>query len=158
MRKKVLIIISIIWICFIFFNSFQTGTQSGAISGSFVTWIYNALLSINIEIDPSILSRVIRKGAHIFEFFILGILLTLLFLEYKLQDKYRIIYSISLALLIAIIDETIQTFIPGRSGNAIDVLIDTIGIVLGIGLVVLINLFNSRKKKKKKTKKKEDLE
>jgi|SRR5690554_3386485 len=158
MRRKVLIVLSTIWICFIFFNSFQTGVESGAISGSVVNWIYNILLSLKIEVDPSVLSIMIRKGAHIFEFFVLGILMTLIFLEFKLQDKYRIIYSFSLSLLIAVIDETIQTFIPGRSGNIVDVLIDTIGIVLGIGLIILINLFNSRKKKKKKTKKKEDLE
>src|SRR5690554_7259620 len=93
MRRKVLIVLSTIWICFIFFNSFQTGAESGAISGSFVNWIYNTLLSLKIEVDPSVLSIIIRKGAHIFEFFVLGILMTLIFLEFKLQDKYQLLIT-----------------------------------------------------------------
>lgn len=148
MRKKILIVLTTIWICFIFFNSFQTGSVSGSYSGTLVAFIYDILLSIGLEVNPSTLSLIIRKSAHIFEFFILGILIIYIFLEIKIQDKYRIIYSFVIALLIAIIDETIQTFIPGRAGSPIDVLIDTIGIILGILLIIISNLFLSRKRRK----------
>jgi VanZ family protein len=70
---------------------------------------------------------VLRKLAHAAEYAILGALL------------YRWLSSISLALVAgsayAVTDEVHQMFVSGRSGRPTDWLIDTAGVVIGIGLM-----------------------
>ncbi|HEY8445296.1 MAG TPA: VanZ family protein, partial [Bacilli bacterium] len=99
------------------------------------------------ELNLSILSLVVRKLAHIFEFFVLSILLLYLLLEFTTFDKYKIGYTFLIALLVAIIDEVIQSYVPGRGSSVIDVLIDSIGISIGIGLVIVIIYIKHRNQK-----------
>lgn len=147
MRKYILIVINILWVCFIFYNSLQTGNESQVASNSIVSLIYDIFLKIGIELNLSILSLVVRKLAHIFEFFVLSILLLYLLLEFTTFDKYKIGYTFLIALLVAIIDEVIQSYVPGRGSSVIDVLIDSIGISIGIGLVIVIIYIKHRNQK-----------
>ena len=145
MRKKILFVIITIWIAFIFYNSLQTASESAATSGMFANLINDFFKLIGITID---VSSIIRKLAHVFEFFILSSLLTFLFFEYNMQIKYKVLYTFFISLLVAITDEVIQLFVEGRYGSAIDVLIDSIGIVIGIGIVTLFYYIKYRKKSK----------
>lgn len=147
MRKKILIVINLIWILFIFYNSLQTGVQSAAASGSIVKLVYDFFALFKINLDISILSIIIRKLAHVFEYFILSILLLYLLFEYRLSDKHRILYTSLTCLLIAITDEVIQSFVPLRAGRVLDVAIDCVGIILGIVIVIFFNLRKARKNK-----------
>ena len=65
---------------------------------------------------------------------------------------YNIIIGLSIGLLIAIITETIQLFVEGRSGEFTDILIDFSGYLLGALIVGLI-LFLALKKKEKRLEK-----
>lgn len=141
MKKKVLITMVIIWIIFIFFNSLQNAQVSASQSGRVVGFLYDLFTKVGIDVDISTLSTWIRKLAHIFEYFILALLITLIFFETNLPISYKYIYSFTIPLLIAIADEYIQTMVPGRSGLVVDVLIDSIGITLGVGLLMIIRLF-----------------
>lgn len=75
----------------------------------------------------------IRKLAHMAEY---GVLASLVFFavlpDLKKQNRkhYRLTFLISV--LYAISDECHQLFIPGRSGRATDVLIDSIGMSIGM--------------------------
>ena len=70
-------------------------------------------------------------------------------LTFRIKNIIRIGISFSLGLIYAISDEIHQSFIPGRSAQVTDVLIDTSGVIFGIVLVLLI--YTLIKKKRLKT-------
>lgn len=74
----------------------------------------------------------VRKSAHIFMFFVLGILLYVLMRSFTVSPKKQVMFSIVFAFCYAVFDEIHQTFVPGRSGEARDVLIDTLGASVGV--------------------------
>ena len=81
------------------------------------------------------LNRIVRKLAHLTEFTILGGVLYTILRRYITYGT--VIKTIGLGMLIASLDEFIQLFSPGRSSQISDVLIDTVGIIIGILLVKL---------------------
>ncbi len=91
----------------------------------------------------------IRKSAHIFEYFLLGILF---FWRFRLSDAeiFRAsVYAVCASLVFAVADEYHQTFIAGRYGCLEDVLIDSAGIVVGVLICAAISAIVTRKKKSK---------
>jgi VanZ family protein len=70
---------------------------------------------------------ILRKGAHIAEYAILGWLL--------LRAIGRELPALALGIGYATTDEIHQHFVGGRHASPIDVLIDTVGLVVGIFLV-----------------------
>ena len=54
----------------------------------------------------------------------------------KIEYKWRILITIGLWMLYAILDEFHQSFSPGRTPKITDVYIDTLGIIIGILLVI----------------------
>ena len=81
----------------------------------------------------------IRKIAHITEYLILGFLMFNLLKQYSVTNIY---YAIGLSILYSCTDEFHQLFISGRSGSIRDVLIDTIGILIGTYLDKLLFIKN----------------
>ena len=79
----------------------------------------------------------VRKTAHFTLYFILGLLIISFLKEFGLSKK-SIIISIIVVLLYACSDEIHQTFVSGRSGEVLDVLIDTIGGSLATYIYYLI--------------------
>lgn len=138
----------------IFGFSAQTGSESGSLSYSicriilkFFDGIFSLKLSIR-EINSYAMSIhiLIRKLAHITEYFLLTFCVFLPFRVwfYKTDSPnlikeliYKtIIPSFTISLCYASADELFQSFVPGRHGSPIDVLIDCIGITLGCALLV----------------------
>lgn len=78
----------------------------------------------------------LRKLGHFSEFFILDVLSILTLLQTKLQSKGMI--AIMFCVLVASADETIQLFVSGRSGQVSDVLLDSVGAIVGIGVLITI--------------------
>lgn len=74
----------------------------------------------------------IRKAAHFLEFSALGLLLTLCTRLRSRTARIRPADPLLTGLLIALTDETLQRFIPGRSGMVVDVWIDFAGLCLGL--------------------------
>ena len=85
----------------------------------------------------------IRKSAHFTIYLLLGLLFTSLLKEYNIIDKRCIIYTLIFVFLYACSDEIHQLFVAGRSGEILDVLIDTSGGMVGSVFYKLI--FNRRK-------------
>lgn len=136
MKKLFNISLLVIWMIFIFVMSSFSATESTNQSDIIVTVISNTINISNIHL----LAVTIRKLAHITEYLILGILAYNVFKEY-----YKSIHiSILICFLYAISDEIHQIFIPGRSGQITDILIDTIGALLGIILISNINKKNNK--------------
>jgi VanZ family protein len=70
---------------------------------------------------------ILRKGAHIAEYAILGLLLV--------RAVGRELPALAIGVAYAITDEVHQHFVRGRHGSPIDVLIDTVGLAIGIFVV-----------------------
>jgi len=121
---------------FIFTQSLLPGVVSGRQSGRIVTFILEVLSVFKIEISYDILSTIIRKGAHFTEYLLLGFSWMFVFFE-KEYVKIGMKYALILSFFTASIDETIQLFVPGRSGSMIDVLIDMAGAITGILLLLV---------------------
>jgi len=81
---------------------------------------------------------IIRKGAHLSIYTLVGIFIMSFISTYKIHLKYKFLISILVGLVYASSDEIHQSFIPGRTASIIDVGIDTVGVFLGIILVLII--------------------
>ncbi len=81
----------------------------------------------------------VRKGAHASIYFVLTILIVIALYISGLRDIRAYLVAILICFLYACTDEFHQVFVPGRTGQFKDVIIDTIGGIIGIILVLTIN-------------------
>ena len=130
MKKRISILLVILWMLLIFIMSSANGAQSDNQSGFIVNIISNLFNISSLEI----LNHIIRKIAHLTEYLILGLLVHNLIKQYN--KKWYI--SLIICILYAISDELHQGFTPGRSPQISDVFIDTIGSLIGISLLHFI--------------------
>lgn len=132
----------IIWMCFIFFMS----NQPAEISDSQSIGIINILSKMGIDMNGifgDIANFIVRKCAHFLEYMILGFLIiNLLKNDFKLQ--HVLLFAIMGVFLYACTDEFHQLFVPGRSGNFRDVIIDTSGGALSAILFGLKRLLSKQ--------------
>ena len=135
MHKRISILLVITWMIFIFIMSSFNSTESSNQSNFIVNIIAN-IFNIN---NISILSLIVRKLAHFTEYFILGLLVYNLI--YSNQKKAY--FAIIICVLYAISDEIHQLFVPGRSCQVLDVIIDSSGSLLGI---ILLYIYKYRHK------------
>lgn len=85
----------------------------------------------------------VRKTAHFTLYFLLGLFFCSFLKEFDLTNKKLIIYTIIFVFMYACSDEIHQLFISGRSGEILDVLIDTLG---GVTSSILYTNFRVRRK------------
>ena len=97
-------------------------------------------------IDAEVSELIVRKVAHFSEYFLLGTLAYLTAWQYCIRAGQYI--CAGGCAVVAVIDETIQRFVPGRDGNVVDVLIDTFGAVCAIGVILLLIFLIKRRKEK----------
>ena len=136
MKKIIKLLFIVIWLLVIFLFSNQDGSTS--------TSLTNGILEKYLFfVDSDIFFMIIRKMAHITEYFILGILVLNFINEFKVDKK--IIISILICFILASFDEFHQLFIPDRTGRLLDVLIDMIGASLGI---LILSLIKNHKKQR----------
>jgi len=128
MNIKAKLLSVFMWMAGIFMLSNEPASQSSVRSGKLI----DLLSDYSITGSDSVSTFLIRKSAHIFMFFVLGILLYVLLKSYKLSRYKQIGYSILIAFSYAVIDEIHQAFVPGRSNEIRDVIIDTVGASLGV--------------------------
>lgn len=129
----------------IFSFSAKTGNESGKESlfvgktvGQLVVADFEDWDGIKQERFAKSIEFPIRKGAHMTEYAILGILV---FCSVNLQKyglKCAALFSWVLAVLYAVSDEVHQLFVPDRSGQLRDVLIDAAGAAIGVLVVYAV--------------------
>jgi len=117
----------IIWLGFVFFMS--TGTFSAENTFSVVGPILNFLFPSLSPDRAAMIHTMIRKGAHVFEYFVLGLLLLRAFRANSSADwRWRwCLFAAIGVLLWALGDEFHQLFVPNRTASMRDVGIDTAG-------------------------------
>ena len=103
----------------------QTGSDSSGFSLEITSLFQKVLNIIHIEVEYSILHSFIRMSGHIIQYFIFGYLSLWMIVMYHLKW-----YNIFRTLYVMVLDETIQFFTPGRSAELVDILLDSIGIIL----------------------------
>ncbi len=109
-----------LWMALIFYLSSISGLKTG-------------VESIAIEI-------LIRKIAHLFVYFILTLLIwRVLKRRWKISFNKKIFICLFLVLLYAISDEVHQYFVDNRAGRVVDVLIDGLGSIIGLGLIIFLS-------------------
>ena len=127
------------WMGLIFYLSHQPATESSELSQGFTAMIIRFLaFIIPVTIDLDHIHFLIRKGAHFFAYFVLGFLIMTALGSRLSSVAKRVLIAFAICLLYAISDEVHQLFIPGRSGEIRDVIIDSAGAIVGIGCYQLI--------------------
>ena len=147
---RIILIILLLCTFFVIFGfSSQDGETSGGLSRNITNKIlqfsnkYNALEQEEKEQIAGKTEKIIRKVAHFSIYTVVGLLLMGLLSTYKIKENWRMILSILLGMIYAASDEIHQSFIPGRSPKITDVCIDTLGVILGILLILLaIKIYN----------------
>ena len=135
MKRWILYILLGLIVFFIWDNSMQNGGSSDGFSLLFAEIFAPIVNKLGFHGNIWTLNRIVRKMAHLSEFTILGGVLYTILRRYITYGT--VIKTIGLGMLIASLDEFIQLFSPGRSSQISDVLIDTVGIIIGTLLVKL---------------------
>ena len=143
MKKTISIVSLILWMIVIFSFSSADANKSTGTSDKVITTMIEIKDKITNNETPNNEKEIIvknssfyiRKIAHITEYLILGFLIFNLLKQYSVTNIY---YAIGLSILYSCTDEFHQLFISGRSGSIRDVLIDSIGILIGTYLYKLL--------------------
>lgn len=130
---RIYLILALLWIALIFFQSLLPARASNAESGG--------LLAVVQTILPWMTHAVLRKAAHFIEFGILGLLLTGVFYHTR---GFTLAKPLLFSLLTALTDESIQAYTSGRNASLYDVWLDLVGACTGALLLWLI--YKIRKK------------
>ena len=133
-----------IWTAVIFAFSLQSGDMSGDLSGSVLETVLGFFMPGVLD-NPEQLELfhlILRKCAHFTEFMILGVLSRNAMHYMKVQFKG--ISTMAFCVSIAAVDETLQLFVSGRAGRVQDVLIDSVGALVGIVIVFMYLKFKGK--------------
>ena len=143
-RMTLCICLLIFNVAFIWINSMLPRAVSSAFSrlvGSVINFFFPGP-----DIPPSGGGHgILRKIAHLTEFCCLGMLLHWLAGMLRQKRWEHIVYPLLAGIAVAALDETIQCFNPGRGPGILDVCIDTLGVTLGVLLVLIAHRFVKRK-------------
>jgi len=119
------------WTLFVWGHSMMGITSSLNESGRFVALVRPAFEAVGVH-DVDVMSFIVRKGAHMSEYAVLGALAMGTLRARALEGRaWRPHLAPVFALCVASLDECIQIFSPGRSSSVRDVLIDLSGAVVG---------------------------
>lgn len=158
MKINIIRIVLFILILTTFITIFRFSSQDGQTSSSLskevtekVTKRINKIQNLEETERKNVLSRIekiIRKIAHFSLYTLVGILLMSLACTYEFTEFKRGGISFLIGLMYACLDELHQFFISERSAQITDVMIDSMGVLFGILLVMLIyKIYTSRKEK-----------
>lgn len=147
MKKNVLRIILILLLLGTFYIIFGFSSQDGEKSGSLSRRITEKIATLIPQIQKeneiekenvmNTMESIIRKMAHFSIYTVVGLLLMALVSTYNIKEKNRLIITLTAGIIYASSDEIHQSFVPGRSPMITDVVIDTMGVILGILLIIL---------------------
>ena len=144
MKKIIKLVLVLLWMGLIFMFSNQNADDSSQVSDGLIVKTASIFVDKNLSNDKKEeliekYSHIVRKTAHFTIYLVLGVLVLNFILELDL--KHIIMVSLCICILYSMSDEFHQMFIDGRSGELLDVLIDSIGSYVGIVL-----FYNIRKK------------
>ena len=143
---KISLVITLLWVAVIFSFSLQPADTSSQLSLGLGHWLIELLpsaiqdkLMAMPQDQLEFLHTLLRKMGHFSEYLILGMLSMITVLQTELH--YKKWTGLVFCLLVASVDETIQLFVSGRSGQGSDVLLDLVGALCGIVIICRMRCF-----------------
>ena len=151
--RVILLIIILLISSVIFGFSSQDGEKSGGLSKKVVLIIADIFNIENENIEQFIKNGepIVRKLAHFGIYTVLGIASMSFMATFNISKIRQAIITIIWGIIYASTDEFHQTFIAGRYGSVLDVLLDTSGVIFGVVIVsCMIYIYNKKIKSKNK--------
>lgn len=154
-KRYLLFVLTIGWMLLIFCFSAQNGIESSRNSDGLSAWIVRHVLGMGPAEAGSelwehclyVASYCVRKLAHMTEYAVLSVLLSLLLRTYKHPLWRHCLIGFFGAVVYAAFDEFHQLFVSGRSGQILDVGIDSIGAFAAALTLFFCLLFGTEWKK-----------
>ena len=141
------------WMALIFYLSAQHAERSADLSGGITEWVNEVIENVapaaEFQIDE--ISFFVRKNAHFFAYMLLSILTLNAVRRSGGRGLVSMVVALVISVLYAISDEVHQLFVPGRSGQVSDVLLDSAGALVGILLYALTSRLVIKKKNASRT-------
>ncbi|WP_370851744.1 VanZ family protein [Megasphaera elsdenii] len=122
-------VIGVIW-----WHSMQNGVASHAESRRVLAWVLARIPGTAVA--PYLSDGVIRRLAHLTEYATLGVVLSSF--SVLISRHSHKVWVLLIGIGVAAIDEYIQLFSGGRTSTWHDVVLDSIGCMVGIVLVMVI--------------------
>lgn len=151
-NKKFILIFSWISVISWFLLIYHFSAQPAINSNNFSIGISESIIenvekvSPNKVLDINKLNHLIRKNAHFFIYLVLAFLVLNAFKLSRILGDKKFIIAFCICFSYAVIDEFHQLYVEGRVGQAKDVYIDSVGIILGLSLnEILVRIINSYK-------------
>ncbi len=136
-KIALLMILVLLSTAFVFSNSLKNREESKADSDVIVEVVEN--VSEKIYPDNQLnWHYIVRKSAHLFEFFVLGVFTMILSLSFKEERWKTVLCGFLYVFFVACTDEIIQRF-TDRGSSFTDVMIDLAGASVGICVVLVLN-------------------
>ena len=145
-RRKILIVLLVLLLVFIWGNSCLPVSMSSQESGRFLRLV-RPLLEVFFG-QGNVTHHLVRKLAHFMEFTALGLLIGLVTHQGRPVRLRSMVFALVMGLLAAFADESIQ-MLSDRGDRISDVWLDFSGVVLGSALSLLLLSFHRRRKKRK---------
>jgi VanZ family protein len=138
----------ILWMALIFNLSSQVAEQSNELSTGITEVIVKTVEKVAPQAEFNIKSfnNVLRKNAHFFAYLVLGILVLNALRRSGAHGYRSLMIALGICVLYAISDEVHQLFVPGRGGQVRDVIIDSAGACVGIGVYWVVGKLVKRHK------------
>ena len=158
-RQKIRIylnwIVVVLYLAMIFYFSSQDGTRSHKVSSELLQYLRFLLVLVPEWLHDYLsglyknMELVLRKAAHFTEYFILSLIFYRAMAISGARAKKSMVATLVFCFLYAVSDELHQVFVPGRAFAAADILIDTLGAALGIGIIYFKSIVSGNTQYKK---------
>lgn len=139
MKKNVYLLLSLLIMGFIFGNSMMDAVDSNSESRFLTAFVQSVLNWLGFHVPIGELHHIIRKCAHFTEFALESFFVAKALAAFGVRRPTWLAYALFIGLLTAVIDENIQLYSIGRSGQVTDVLLDFSGTIVGVVMAMLIN-------------------
>ena len=123
----------VLWLCVVWGHSLVPADESLRESSRFVV-LLQTLVGRYVSLDEHLATFIVRKTAHFSEYLALMVIASNWAQSWWDRERSRLA-TITVWVLVPIIDEIIQHFVPGRDMRLMDVCIDMAGGLVGMALV-----------------------
>ena len=134
----------LLYICFIYGNSLTPAAVYSQESGFLLAKVQGVMESLGWEF-LWLTEHIIRKTAHFAEYAVLGGLTAR---AAGIPGTERLKDALMLIFIVPFVDETIQLFVAGRSGQISDVWLDMSGAAVGMMITAGVLSYAARRKKR----------
>ena len=134
----IIAMIAVIW-----GNSMVPGEGSGNLSAAVLAFLQGGLDALGIP-SAWLTEFIVRKTAHFTEYMVLGLIAMQAYRPHRAPHMGTVLATALTLVLVPSLDETIQRFVNGRSGQVSDVLLDCCGAAFGVVLTLAVARIRTR--------------